>query len=38
MWEDVLLGLVTAGEDAKLVNGIRLKIKKEVAHIDVRLG
>lgn len=35
MWENVLLSFVTAAEEAKLINGIRLKIKKDVAHIDV---
>lgn len=38
MWEDVLLSFVTAPKDAEAVNGIRLKIKKDVAHIDVWTG
>lgn len=37
MWEDVLLAFITAKEVAAPINGIRLKIKKDVAHIDVKI-
>jgi translation initiation factor 4E len=37
MWEDVLLSFITAQDIAAPINGLRLKIKKEVAHIDVRI-